>query len=129
MCAKSILEEFLHLVVAALVYLLFGFPAIFAIKQRHVLLSGLQNIDEFHCCCVRFGPLVHEYDDLLPHFEYSYQIVEDYVVHDIIASCCITHFLNTVKRTLKRCRPVRCVECKRALSISTDEVCNIGVIW
>ena len=61
---------------------------------------SFQQLDYLFGCIVSGSPLVDKDNDLLAHFQDSQQIVENDVIHDIVAPVCITHLLDAVEGAL-----------------------------
>ena len=49
---------------------------------------------------------MHEDDDLLSHFQDTNQVVENNIVHDVVAALSIAHLLDSVEGALQRSRSV-----------------------
>ena len=67
-------------------------------------------------------------DDLLAHFEDTLQVLEDDIIHDIVATLCVTHLFDSIEDALQGCGPIRGVEAEGARTVSLNEFSDINVI-
>ena len=67
-------------------------------------------------------------NDLLAHAENSEQIVKDNVIHDVVASLGISHFLDSIEGALERCWPVGRVKAESALAVCIYKFCHVKIV-
>ncbi len=88
-----------------------------------------QNVNQFLGCVVSGSSLMDKDNDLLAHAENSKQIVKYDVIHDVIASLGIAHFLDSVKGALQGCWTIGRVKTESALAVCIYKFCHVKVVW
>jgi len=102
--------------------------SVLALEQAHVLRLGLEDLDQLGGRVVSGGSLVDEDNDLLAHVQDADQVVEDDLVHDVVASLRIPHFFDTVERALEGRGSEAAVEAEGSLLVSLDELGHVFVV-
>ena len=122
------IEKFFNLFIARGLDLLFNLMRVFAIEQIHIFLVFLNHFNQFFGCTHCFSSSMNEYNDLFAHFQNSAKFSVYYIIHYLVCTVCISKIFNSIKSTLKRCRPITGVKKESALSICSNKPCNIFII-
>jgi len=110
MGAEAIPEKLFHLLISACVDMFLYLLLALTVKQIQKLWSRFKDLDKLNCRCVSLSSFMGKNDNLLSHLHYPHHVVKDDIIHYVIASLSISHFLDAVEGTLQRGRPETAVK-------------------